>query len=145
MDEKHNLFEILIKLLKDFKKLLKKIAKLLYFSIFFTKSDKSCVYFFQVWMEMGLLEILRIFSKDSLRKLQKCNILANFPKDLTNLTNHPLIHCAFGRKSQIVGKFWVYFENVWWKFYRKIEFLFSFYFGKFVPKIIANRNNTIFI
>ena len=50
----------------------------------------------------NVLEILRKFSKYFLRKLRKCIILAYFSK---KLTNHALIFCAFGRKTQIAGKF----------------------------------------
>ena len=42
------------------------------------------------------------FSKDFLRKLIKCNILADFLKDLTN---YALNSGGFGQKTQIVGKF----------------------------------------
>ena len=49
--------------------------------------------------------------------------------------NHSLIFCAFGGKTQIVGKFWETFENIWWRFYRKIAFVFYFNFGKCVIKI----------
>ena len=38
---------------------------------------------------------------------------------------------AFGRKTQIVWKFWEHFEIFWWKLYRKIEF-FIFYFDFFM-------------
>ena len=44
------------------------------------------------------------------------------------LTNHSLIFCPFGRKTQIVGKFWENFENFRCKFYWKIEFLFFILF-----------------
>ena len=43
------------------------------------------------------------------------------------LTNHALIFCVFGPKTQIVGKFWENFENFWWTFYCKIEFLILFF------------------
>ena len=59
--------------------------------------------------------------KNYLKNMLKCIILAYFSKDLTN---HSLTFCAFGRKTQILGTFWEKFENLWWKFYRKIEFLF---------------------
>ena len=45
---------------------------------------------------------LRKFLKNLLRKLRKRIILAYFSK---NLTTHALHFCAFGRKTQIVGKF----------------------------------------
>ena len=48
-------------------------------------------------------------------------------------------------KNANVGKFWEDCENFWWKFYRKIEFLFYFYFGKFARKNRAFGNNNIFI
>ena len=59
------------------------------------------------------------FSKDFLINLLKMNVLACFSK---KLTNHALIFRVFGRKTQIVGKFWENFEIFWWKFNRKIEF-----------------------
>ena len=31
------------------------------------------------------------------------------------------------QKTQIIGKFWENLQNFWWKFYRKIEFLFYFF------------------
>ena len=69
----------------------------------------------------------------------KCIILAYFS---IYLAIHALNFRASGRKTQIVGKYW---ENFWWKLYRKIAFLFYFYFGKFVTKNRAFGNNTIFL
>ena len=62
-----------------------------------------------------------------------------------NLTKHGLHLCAFGRQTKIIGKFWENFENFRWKIYRKITFLFYFYFGKFANKNIAFGNNTLFL
>ena len=92
---------------------------------------------------MKCWENFRNFSKCFFRKLRKCIVLTYFQK---NLTNNALIFCAFGRKTQIVGKIWENFENFWCKFYRKTEFIFCFYFyfGKFVTKNRAFGNNTIF-
>ena len=63
-----------------------------------------------------------------------------------NLTNHALIFCAFGRKTQIVGKFWENFENFWWKFYRKLDFylIFIFICQKFVSTNRAFGNPPFF-
>ena len=75
-------------------------------------------------------EIWENFQKNSLKNCLKCITLAYFQK---NLTNPVLLFRAFGRKILIVGKFWENFENFWWKFNRKIEFLASC--GKVVVKI----------
>ena len=108
-------------------------------------------YFFARFDEQdNSLEILRkfskIFEKFSSENCLKCIILAYFSN---KLTNYALIFCAFGRKTEIVGKFWENFEIFWWKFYRKIEFIiiiFIFYFfRKFVTKNRAFGNNTIFL
>ena len=70
-----------------------------------------------------------------------------------NLTNHSLIFCAFGRKTQIVGKFWKFLMKI----LLKIEFLFYFIlfyfyflfyffiFRKFVTKNRVFGNNTSFL
>ena len=55
-----------------------------------------------------------------------------FFKKLKNALNFS----AFGRKTQIVGKFWENFENLWWKFYRKIEFVFIFLLEYLLLKIV---------
>ena len=70
-----------------------------------------------------------------------------------NSKNHAFLFCAFGRKTQIVGKFWENFENFWWKFYWKwnfyfiliFNFIFNFIFRKFVTKNRAFGNNTSFL
>ena len=49
----------------------------------------------------NLLEILRKFPKIFLRKVQKMHYFSIFFKKF----NNALIFCAFGRKTQIVGKF----------------------------------------
>ena len=60
-------------------------------------------YFFARFDEKhNLLEIYRKFSKNFLRNLLKCIILAYISKDLSN---HALIFCASGGKTQIVGKY----------------------------------------
>ena len=80
------------------------------------------------------------FSKIFWRKLRKMLYFSIFFKKL--LTNHALLFRAFGWKMQIVWKFWENFENLWRKFYWKIEFLIIF--GKFLTKNRALGNNTIF-
>ena len=50
----------------------------------------------------NLMEFSRKFSKILKNFHQKCIILAYFSN---KLTNYALILCAFGRKTQIVGKF----------------------------------------
>ena len=64
-------------------------------------------------------ENFRKFWKFSSENCKKYIILAYFSN---NLTNFAFIFCAFGRKTQIVGKSWENFEIFWWKFLRKIEF-----------------------
>ena len=75
----------------------------------------------------------RIFNRS---KVYHCSIF--FKK----LTNHMFIFRAFGRKTWIAGKIWENFENFWWKFNRKIEFLTNF--GKSVTKNRAGGNIIIF-
>ena len=115
-----------------------------YLSIFYKRFNKPCVDFLRVWTKnksyWKIWEKFRNFSKNLLRKMRKCIILAYFSK---NLTNYALIFRAFGRKTQIVGKCWENFEIFWWKFNRKIAFLIIF--GKFVTKNRAFGNNTIFL
>ena len=78
--------------------------------------------------------------KRFLRKLQKIHDFSLFFK---KFQDYALKICSFGRKTQLVGKFWEYLENLWWKFNRKIEFLFIS--GKVVAKNRAFRNNIIFL
>ena len=78
----------------------------------------------------NLFEILRKFSeilkKISSENCLKCIILAYFSN---KLTNYALICCAFGRKTQIVGKFWENFEFFDENSIEKLIFLyFIFYF-----------------
>ena len=47
-----------------------------------------------------------------------CIILNNSQQ---NFKNPALIYRTFGRKMSIVRKYWETFENIWWKFNRKIE------------------------
>ena len=82
----------------------------------------------------------RKISKNFLRKLLKCTILAYFSK---NLANHALIVRAFWRKTQMFVKIWENLENFWWKFNGKNGFFTIF--GKFVTKNIAFGNNIIFL
>ena len=58
------------------------------------------------------------FQKTFLRKLRKCIILAYFWK---YLTNHALIFCGFGRKTQFIGNFEKTFENIEKNFLRKLQ------------------------
>ena len=76
-------------------------------------------------------KILKIF-KNFLKKIAKMHYFSIFFK---RLTNHALNFCAFGRKTQIVGKFWENFENFWWKFYRKLHFYFIFILENLLVKI----------
>ena len=56
------------------------------------------------------VKIFKKFSKNFLRKLLKIDFLSIFSK---NLTNRACNFCAFGRKTQIVGKFWDNFRKFW--------------------------------
>ena len=96
---------------------------------FFKKFNKEFVTFFHVWTKNNLWENFWKISKDFSGKLRKYVILAYFSK---YLTNHTLILCAFGL---IVGEFWENFENLWWKFYRKLNFYFIFIFENLLLKI----------
>ena len=83
--------------------------------------------------------VLRKFSKISWENSKECIILDYSQQNLKSLA---LIFRAFGRKIQIVGKIWENFENFWYLFNRKIEFLSSFW------KVAKNRafeNNIIFL
>ena len=85
----------------------------------------------------NLLENLRKFSKVFLRKLQKMHYLSIFFK---KITNNELNFCAFGRKTQIAGRFWENSEIFWWNFYRKIEFFYFYFFNlllKIEPSVIT--------
>ena len=110
--------------------------------IFFEKFSKPCGTFSRVWTKNTFLGNFEKFSKIFkyfLRKLRKCIILAYFRENLTNA----LIFRAFGRKTQIIWKFWEKFEKFWRQFNRKIDFLIIL--GKFINKNRAFGNNTIFL
>ena len=112
--------EILRKFAKIFKIILKKIAKMQYFSTFFTKFNKPCVKCLRVWTKNAICRsFLRKFSKVFYRKWQNCIILTSFSKN-----------ASWG----ILSKFW----KPWLKFNGKIEF-FNFYFGKFLSKIEPSK------
>ena len=88
--------------------------------LFFTRLDEK----------HNFLESFEKILENSHKKIPKNALLVHiFQK---NLTNNSLLFCAFGRKTQILGKFWENFENFWWKFYWKIDFYFIF--RKFVTK-----------
>ena len=123
------------KLSKIFKNLLRKLGKCIILSYFSKQFNKPCVSVLRVWTKRQDVGNFRKVSKDFVRKLRKCIILADFSKDLTN---NALIFCAFGQNRKLLGDFW-------WKFSRKVEFFFYFYFGKFVTKNVAFGNNTIFL
>ena len=94
---------------------LRKLRKMHYFRRFLTKFNQPCVDFLRVWTKNT------IYWK-FWENCEKCIILADFSQNLTNQ-----IFCAFGRKTQIVGKFWD-FEKIL-KFFdensiEKLNFLF---------------------
>ena len=81
------------------------------FSLFFQKKvNEQCVNFSHVWRKNIIVwetfeQILKIF----LRKYQKCFILAYFEQQFKIPA---LIFRPFGRKKQIVGKFWENFHRI---------------------------------
>ena len=105
--------------------------------------------------------LIENFQKEISRKLRKMHYfsIGNFEKifkilvsKIANILaylskyfiNHALDFRPFGRKTQILWKFWENIENFWWKFNWKLNFLFYFSFRKFVTKNRAFGNNTIF-
>ena len=82
------------------------------------------------------------FQKISEENCEKFIILAYFFKKF----NKPCVKfLRVWTKDTTYWKFWENFESFWWEFYRKIVFLFYFYFGKFVTKNRAFGNNTIYL
>ena len=62
----------------------------------------------------------------------------------SNKTNKPCVNfSSVWRKTQTAGNFRENFENLWWTFNRKLEFIIIF--GKFVTKNIAFWNKTILL
>ena len=88
----------------------KKCIILAYFSKNFTNNELT--------KNTNSWEILWNFRKFSnfFRKFRKMHYFSIFSK---NLTKHALIFRSFGRKIQIIGKFWENYENFWWKFNKK--------------------------
>ena len=88
-----------------------------YFCIFFKIINKPGVNFSRVWTKNNFLENLRslkIYKKFLKKICSECIIFVYFSK---YLTNHALIFCAFGRKSQWVGEI---LRNLW-KYLKKIQ------------------------
>ena len=114
-----------------FEKILKIIAKMHYFIIFFRKFNKACVNFLRVWTKKTISwkfwENFRKFCKKFLRKLRKCIIFAYFSKSLTNLA---LFFRVWTKNANCR-------EIFWGKVYRKMNFLFLFinFFENFLVKI----------
>ena len=71
---------------------------------------------------------------------KKCCIFAYFAK---KFKNHAVNFCAFGRKTQLFGKFWEIFEIFWWKFNGKIEF-FSIFWENLLLKIETSEITSFF-
>ena len=93
MDEKNNLLEILRNFSKILKIFLQKIAKMHYFSRFFTQSKKICVDFFSAFGRkrqfIGNFEkIVENFENPSSENCLKCIILAYLSKEF----NKPCVH-----------------------------------------------------
>ena len=82
-------------------------------------------------------ENFRKFVKNSLRKLQKCSILAYFAK---RFQNPALNFRAFGRKIQLVAKILKIFDE---NSISKLKFY--LFLGKFVAKNRNLGNNIIFL
>ena len=96
---------------------------------------------------LAILRNFRKFSKNFYRKFRKVNYFSIFSK---SLANNALIFFAFGRKLQIVGKFWEKFGN----FEKNLEIFdensieeldFYLFLGKVVAKNRAFGNNIIFL
>ena len=68
---------------------------------------------------------------------EKRKLLGGFEKILKIFDGNSMEKLNF--KTQVVGKFWENFENLWWKFYRKIEFYLYFilFFESLLLKIEA--------
>ena len=64
----------------------------------------------------GRPENSRKFAKNFLKKIAKMQTFRLFCK---KFQNPALNFRAFGRKTQLLGKFWENFENFWWKCNRK--------------------------
>ena len=93
---------------------------------------------------MKCWENFRKFPKDFIIKMRKMHYFSIFFK----ICNEPLLYffARLDEKQNLSENFKKSFENLWWKFTRKIEFCnFYFYFGKFVIKNRAFGNNTIFL
>ena len=86
---------------KIFKNFIKKIAKTHYFSIW--KFEKN----------------FENFSKNFLKNREKCIILEDFSKSLTNPALH---YCAFGRKTQFIGNVEKIFKDFLMKFVKNALF-----------------------
>ena len=86
-------------------------------------------------------ENFRKFAKNSLRKLQKCRILAYFAKKFQN----PALNFRwFRRKTQLVEEI----LRKFWNFLTKIQlknWIFVYFWEKFVAKSRAFGNNIIFL
>ena len=84
----------------------------------------------------------RIFEnlKKFMRKMAKMLYFRLFCK---KFQNHAINLCAFGRKTQLVGKFWEIFENFWWKCNGKIEF-FSIFWENMLLKIETSEITSLF-
>ena len=114
------------------KKLPKKIAKNGIFLAYFAKPfTKHALIFFRVWSKNTIFgnfeKVLEDFSK-ILKKIANTALDKHFSIDLIN---HALIFRAFGRKTKSFGRFLENFKNLWWNFYRKIDF-FIFYLYSFL-------------
>ena len=80
------------------------------------------------------------FEIKSLKKMAKMHYVSIFVKSF----NKPRVKfLRVWRKNANCWEILENFENFWWKLYRKMEFFFYFYFGKFVTKISAFGNNTL--
>ena len=89
------------------KNFVRKLLKMHYFSKFFKKFNKAWVTCSRVWTKntvcwKSFRKFSKIFSK-FLKKIAKMHYFSIFSK---HLTKHALILRGFGRKMQIVWKFW---------------------------------------
>ena len=109
---------------KIWKKFLKKIVKMHYFSKFFKRFNKPCFTFSRVWTKntncWETLGNFLIFSKDFFRKFRKIHYFSIvFEKFNKPYVNSSRVWTKNTNCWEILRKHW----KVWWKFNRKIECL----------------------